>query len=389
MNQSWNMPSAELNHVFDHVLAKSQLFRRTSVKSNNSSPRRPNVRVAKPIGNHGVQRRRTTTAHTSQSKSRTLQSTDASQPLPQTRAAIAHGPASIGLASTSRPLTWHPGSYPLNNCPEETPHGIALDPHKFVVNQPSSSTDLSNCFPRPSVHPNAVSNIQLRNRVLEDHLQQAPIDLTTYPYPHYNPSSSFLHCSDGIPYSYESSFTDFQTVDFAQMPSDYAACSSQRTPDTCQYQVQPSAPQYVQSQLPIQITKQRSKELVGMGLYDGPSRKELSALNVSPNHIDQFLAQPRGKGLKLEETWQPPDDDGHDAVEEGYSTDEAEEDIPHAPASHEAHPALLPATYADLSNQSFFFDSDDPYANYMSFDPGVGLCQPRISIAGNENFLWL
>ena len=123
-----------------------------------------------------------------------------------------------------------------------------------------------------------------------------------------------------------------------------------------------------------------------MGLYDGPSRRELSTLNVSPDDIYQ---QPHGKGLKLEETWQPANDDGRDAEEEGYSTDEAEEELPHAPTSHDDQPALLPATYGDLSNQSFFFDSDDPFTDYMSFDSGVQVCQQKVPDAANQDFMWL
>ncbi|KAL8995401.1 MAG: hypothetical protein Q9169_004846 [Polycauliona sp. 2 TL-2023] len=382
-----------LNHV-SNQMAKSQLFRRLSANSNNSSPnRRPSTRVAKPQINgavpHGVQRRRTTTAHPSQIKSRISQPMDPSQPLPRTATTSAYGTRNIGLSSTTRPLTWHPGSYPLDHRLEEMPYGGALAPEPFVVHQESACADFSNYFPGPSIDSNASSNTQSRSTVSEGYSQQVPTEFTTYPYSYYDPSSSYLQYGDGTPYSHEPSYANYQPVGFSPFSSDCAAYSTQPTPDALQYQVQHPASQYAQSQVSTQVTKQKSKELVGMGLYDGPSRRELSTFNVSPDHIGQLMAQPQGKGLRLEETWQPPNDDGHDAEEEGDSTDEADEDFPQAPAAHEAQPSLLPATYGDLSNQSFFFDSDDPYTDYMSFDPGVHACQPKTSDAENQNFMWL
>ncbi|CAL8574255.1 hypothetical protein XPA_000221 [Xanthoria parietina] len=397
MNHSWNMPSTDIDSMLNHVsnqMARSQLFRRLSGNSNHSSPsRKPNTRVAKAHSNgatpHGVQRRRTTTAHTSQIKPRISQPTDPPQPLRQAAAGLAHATRNPGLPSSTRPRTWHPGSYPLNNCSEEIPYSDAPDHQPFGVRQESAFVDLSRCHPQSSLDSNAASNAQLRNLVSDGYPQLAPVDPTTYPYPCYNPSSSYMQHDIGTPYSYDSAFANFQPLDFVQIPFDYMTYSTQHSLDTFQFQAQPSAPQYLQSQVPIHVTKQKSKELVGMGLYDGPSRKELSTLSVSPDHVGQLRAQPQGKGLKLEETWQPPNDDGHDEEEEGYSTDEADEDFPHGPAPHEAQPALLPANYGDLSNQSFFFDSDDPFTEYMSFDPGVQVCKPKISDTTNQNFMWL
>ncbi|KAL8659060.1 MAG: hypothetical protein Q9226_000641 [Calogaya cf. arnoldii] len=391
MNHSWDMPSADVDYMLNHVsnqMARSQLFRRLSANSNTSSPsRRPHARIVKAHSNgatpHGVQRRRTTTAHTSHFTPRTSQPTDPSQPLPRTAAAFPHGTRDVQLPSATRPLTWHPGSYPIDNCPAETAHSEAPDLHSFVVHQGSACADLSNYL---SLDSNAASNTQLRNLGPDSYSQQAQANVSTFTYSYYNPSSSYLQHDTGTPYSYDSSFLSVQSVDFSQISSDYTIHSTSQTPDIFQSQAQSCAPQYVQSRLPIRVTKQKSKELVGMGLYDGPSRRELSTFTVSPDHIYQ---QPHGKGLKLEETWQPANDDGHDAEEEGYSTDEAEEELPHAPAPHDDRPALLPATYGDLSNQSFFFDSDDPFTDYMSFDSDVEVCQQKVSDAANQNFMWL
>lgn len=110
------------------------------------------------------------------------------------------------------------------------------------------------------------------------------------------------------------------------------------------------------------------KELIGMGLYDLPD----SSLDwMSP------VGEATGKGLKLEETWQPPEEDededgedededeGEDEGEEDDQDDDAssvdgEEDLPPPP------PVLVASTNHDKTNQarnlegqSFFFDEDD------------------------------
>lgn len=124
-----------------------------------------------------------------------------------------------------------------------------------------------------------------------------------------------------------------------------------------------------------------------MGLYDGPGRKELSTLNSSPDHIDQLFTVPQGKGLKLEETWQPPNENTDEVEEEGSSEDEAEEVPPPAPTQVDVQSTYIPA-YGDLSNQSFFFDGDDPYYDCMPFDQGFQVCQPKASDPSFQNFMW-
>lgn len=144
-----------------------------------------------------------------------------------------------------------------------------------------------------------------------------------------------------------------------------------------------------------QISRRANKVLSGIGLYDDKVPDFISSTSIDPNR-DSL-----GKGLKLEETWQPPkdddeneEDDDDDDEEGGYSTDEAEEieeDPPiMASAPQHAQTALYP-TYGDLSNQSFFFSNDDdPYAgedqytNYLSF----GKAQSKPQDPATGNFFW-
>ena len=141
-----------------------------------------------------------------------------------------------------------------------------------------------------------------------------------------------------------------------------------------------------------QVSKRANKVLSGIGLYDDKVPDFISGTSVDPNR-DSI-----GKGLKLEETWQPPKDDDNnddDDDEEGsYSTDEAEEieEDPPIMASAPQHPqtAFYP-TFGDLSNQSFFFSNDDDpytgedqYTNYLAF--GQAQSKPQNPVTGN--FLW-
>lgn len=92
-----------------------------------------------------------------------------------------------------------------------------------------------------------------------------------------------------------------------------------------------------------------------MGLYDPPD---------NPTSLLAGGFGGTGKGLKLEETWQPPADadDDDDEPEDGgndASSDEEEDEEP-PPADDRQWPlpngGLLPT---DMSGQSFFFDGDD------------------------------
>ncbi|KAL1628655.1 hypothetical protein SLS56_005764 [Neofusicoccum ribis] len=104
-----------------------------------------------------------------------------------------------------------------------------------------------------------------------------------------------------------------------------------------------------------QSPKESANVLVGMGLYDPPS-------------YESMLTSGLGKGLKLEETWQPPPDIENED-EDDSSDEESIEEAPEPPKqADEADdtqrwtPArAVPA--ADLSGQSFLLEDEDTYTN--------------------------
>ena len=139
------------------------------------------------------------------------------------------------------------------------------------------------------------------------------------------------------------------------------------------------------------LQRKKSKELVGLGLYDDKEKDFLSGLNQDSNR------ESLGKDLKLEETWQPPKNEEED---ESYSSDEVEEEEPETLSIVDQagiEPPTFYPTYGDLSNQSFFFNDDDnsgqqmshdvPYVNYVALAPeGPAKAQ---AVAETGNLMWL
>ncbi|KAJ4335732.1 hypothetical protein N0V95_008815 [Ascochyta clinopodiicola] len=120
------------------------------------------------------------------------------------------------------------------------------------------------------------------------------------------------------------------------------------------------------------------KELVGMGLYDTPD----------PTTAWGGPAEATGQGLKLEETWQPPEDDeneGDDEDDEDDASSEGsiEEPSPPLPAvTQQSQHLQLPVhvkaqTPGSMEGQSFFFDDDETVSKEWWFQQ---LKQPNMPV---------
>jgi len=146
------------------------------------------------------------------------------------------------------------------------------------------------------------------------------------------------------------------------------------------------------------LSQTKSKELVGMGLYDSPDSNSL-AMSTFPGAygLGQYhsVLQSRhgsvGKGLKLEETWQPPDDaDGENDPDddEAYSTDEGEE------KSHnrfDSSPTTQDSNNVreEFSNSTFFYDNEDRYPRNLAYDQDMSTFGYSALEAGMEDTNWL
>ncbi|KAI9158701.1 hypothetical protein HJFPF1_06699 [Paramyrothecium foliicola] len=112
--------------------------------------------------------------------------------------------------------------------------------------------------------------------------------------------------------------------------------TSPPTPDSFlpPHQLQPTVTTVSQGYQDLEEPEEEGEILVGMGLYDPPEKyHEDPHLNNYRSTVSSLLGstfrpkEPQGKGLKLEETWEPPksddEDDGEDA--EDAQDDESDE----------------------------------------------------------------
>lgn len=327
-------------------------------------------------------------------------------------------------------MSWHPGSRayeaPMEHFPVPVPapmpamkSAIAGFQNLAVASTQASPTDH---IPQHTLPLHSAYSI--------NNLSYGPSDLgldgyavldsdagNTYPsYPLYPLAGQSQYVNNSLPYGYHTyPSTSMGGPLWDQATSEFATFSAARPaePLPIQYPLDPVPhPRVTATQLP----KKRSKELFGMGLYD----HNVSSLDFSaspPSHfaiLDRQSSGQGGKGLKLEETWSPStttatkhskglcdedeedEEDEEEEEEEVYISSEIKEDrvtILDPTPGTETQASLYPA-YGDLSNQTFFFDGDDPYTDCLPFDhQAMGIYQqPKIPEANgvNEhgNLLW-
>lgn len=312
-------------------------------------------------------------------------------------------------------MSWHPGSEMLSTPATQVRtsepalgNTIAGLQNLAVSGQPASSVQQSieNAFAMGYGVP-----ISRPPNMYE----QSPTGLEDYnaaPESVYGPESSYVSEPTYNPYSY-GTFQQYQQSYMSQPPTQdtYPPANyqlpqwpdaqsvfandfpdPQTSADSCQWSLNPGQKPNVKAA--PQVSKRATKVLSGIGLYDDKATDFGSGTSGDPNRDSM------GKGLKLEETWQPPKDDdenGDDEEEEdegSYSTDEAEEieeDPPIMASAPQHAPRDFYPTYGDLSNQSFFFSNDDDpytgedqYANYLAF----GQAQSKSQDPATGNFLW-
>lgn len=113
------------------------------------------------------------------------------------------------------------------------------------------------------------------------------------------------------------------------------------------------------------------KELVGMGLYDPPE--------TSLDWESSALQGGSGKGLKLEETWEPPEIEEDEDVDDASSDDGSVEEPPKQeepqPLPLQTKPQLPPS----MDGRSFFFEEDENYTKEWWFQQ---LKQPTVRATG-------
>lgn len=421
------MPPANFDAMIQDVsnnMHRSQLLRRTSANSSHTlaSSKRGSRRVGKvnSSGNspHNIQRRRTTASHSTRITHPVAQ--DRGHPVLEQR--IDGSRRAEGLAPSARPMSWHPDSRAFETTIEQFSRNdltirnaitelqnldVSSMPIPSTKQQCQSSLPMDQTYPTNSTPYHRQSTSEMEGYDLFE--PNGNIPYSTLPLNSLagqNPGPNML-----VTYGYDThSFTNIQEPDWSQFSSGFHLFPQPESPDVLLIQHPIDLMQKTDIRVAPKIPKKQSKELVGMGLYDDMDRENPSSFDYSALPASYFFNSHRdsvGKGLKLEETWQPPknleeeekeaNEVAEDEEEEAYSSDEADDDLPPIVSPTrvaETQKSFYP-TYGDLSNQTFFLD-EDSYTSCLSFDQqAIQVCQkPNVSDAaygGNHSYncVWI
>ncbi|RCI08636.1 hypothetical protein L249_4870 [Ophiocordyceps polyrhachis-furcata BCC 54312] len=214
-----------------------------------------------------------------------------------------------------RPMSWHPSSY-------MQPQRTAGYPLPIGLHTTADSYDMS-CSGQPDFSP----------------MMAASYSNDTSPCSTFSPLPLFTDCSRPDGWDFPQRATPLYTPTSSDMSEPFLAATQQQqqqqqqqqralAPDWDTFVMQgydatspptPENPPAMQSQEPAvpyqtQAEEEEGEILVGMGLYDGPEKQldEDPQLNNYRSTVSCLLGsslrplEPRGKGLKLEETWEPP-----------------------------------------------------------------------------------
>lgn len=327
-------------------MSAAQLTRRTS----RSSGSQRSSRIEKPRSNHNsprtVERRKTTSG--------TKRFATLDDHYNMMFGITGEEEAMDDRPEPTRPVSWHPSSA------------------QFLV--PSRSSVVEQAPSRNSSHGSDFYSLSARSSMYPEQTQH----YNTYP----NPQRSHRSPQDSDS-SWQQTQSFFSTPVAEPMPwylqewarknEAQAAVSRNGSNDFLPIQ-HPAAELDTNSEEDEEMVDS-GKELVGMGLYDLPE----SGLSWSSGFVEST-----GKGLKLEETWQPPevDDDEDEDDDDASSDDGSMEELPVEPkvnTNHEQLPenAHTAKTPSNMDGQSFFFDEDETYTKEWWFQQ---LKQPSLPV---------
>ncbi|PSN66076.1 hypothetical protein BS50DRAFT_468440, partial [Corynespora cassiicola Philippines] len=317
------------------------LTRRTSQSSNSQSGGRL-FRVEKPRSNHNsprvMERRKTTSTPM---KYATLEDHL------NMMCGIANEDAAEDRTEHSRPFSWHPSSNQFQ--------GASYPAHLQDWSRHNSDSS------RNSVHGSDFYSLSARNSMHQSYSQNTN-------------SSELRHGSQDSDSSWQQpstySMSSISTPATEPMPwylqewarkNQAQAVSSQNGSSEFLPIQHPSNQQEAEAEDEEMEDEEEGKELVGMGLYDLPD----PALSWSSG-----LVEGTGKGLKLEETWQPPENDEDEEEDDTSSDDGSMDDVelPVTETTQQQVPvSIKPQTPGNMDGQSFFFDEDETYTKEWWF----------------------
>ena len=379
-------------------MARAQLARQIS--NSSSTFQRKAARVFKPksTGNSPqyIQRRRATTSFKGGRNRSDLYNHSVAVPHQETLSLNGNGQPT----SAPRPMSWHPSSVQSNHAAARTSAYYTPSGYSVAVNQISApnnvnvpatqqvaNIDMIN--PYLGYNTSSISYQPLNTGYYENSQQESEPNIAYPTLANFDHTDHVQHQNtsmlEGFPiFPPTSSLTQTWTNSLSSLPS----YTNPPTPDFLPIQNPSDMWQGYVSNISPSLPKRPSKELVGMGLYDCPNRDSFALETAVDQHFGVMVAhpeqEPAGKGLKLEETWQPPEEDNSSEEDsqdgdEACSVVEVGHDVPPVSDGHEEAQAASFPPCIDLSNQSFYFDNDENYFDGMSFGQAIPAMSANLS----------
>ena len=267
-----------------------------------------------------------------------------------------------------RPLSWHPTSYEQPIDFSQYQH-VNFFPQFDFSTSPFSTAEINGLITPTSAPVLNEPQIQGYMTPLEDYsplsYPNVPFD---YGYPskhgtYYVPEQSYhaeeqTYVPDQLPYGSQYTMPQIyqtQPAHYSQLNIDTAPPSPALLP------IQNFNNDGSTSPFLLGSPRVEKEELVGMGLYDRPQDVQTSTLFNGPASMTALTAG-IGKGLKLEESFEPPPtEDDEDTQEENEEEDETE-DI-RLPTAATTNTLLPPQMHVEdqvnYAGQTFFFDDKE------------------------------
>lgn len=256
---------------------------------------------------------------------------------------------------SNRPVSWHPSSYQTPQThyqPTYPAPAFDFDKQSHFINNPQNSavysgyTSPSSTFSHFSMPYNGYEQ-QQQLQQQQQHQQQynledvsAPSQMTSS-YAFSQPTAMEQHPPNYVTVPSQNTdqtmYSHFDWNNFST--SGFEGSTAPPTPDDF-LPIQHPEPNFPAEELipyhPLSDTESTGEDLIGLGLYDNP---ESTKSPTPDSHLDIYRSammsqllgaayrrpEPVGKGLKLEETWQPPEsDDEKDEDEDDDSEQDGE-----------------------------------------------------------------
>ncbi|OLN84499.1 hypothetical protein CCHL11_08248 [Colletotrichum chlorophyti] len=231
----------------------------------------------------------------------------------------------------SRPLSWHPSTFQQHNLPHQQqqlaqypfpPTSTYNDSDSFHAYQhfpPTPAAYSCNTSPVASFSPLSMPYSTYDSSIYMpvegwNVPQQAPPAYVSS-----SDSAGYVEPFPSLPTSLPDLTPSSTSTHWNSYPMDGFTTTSPPTPETLPRAQQPQPVVPNEDTIPYQPLDEPEEEgeiLVGMGLYDAPDKydedPQLDASRFSMSSLLGASFRPRegtGKGLKLEESWQPPESD--------------------------------------------------------------------------------